>query len=156
MADASLGPALIAAASAIIGTIIGGVITFTVQRMERRADRKNDKRILATAVRAELAAYIELVSRRDHATAFRGLIASLRGGQDIPLSFISRTALPIEKIFPVFFSQIDKIGLLGDAISELAKFYTCLGGIFAWRKKSLSGTRRLRLGGRRSANWIAY
>ena len=44
-------------AFAIVGTLVGGFITFSLQNSQRKADRKEKKSAIAYAVAAEIEAY---------------------------------------------------------------------------------------------------
>jgi len=140
MADSGLASSVIAAASGLIGTIVGGVITYVLQRVQRKADRCEERIAFARAVSAELRAYIELVTERDHTNNYRKIAKSLREGHDIRLSaVVSKSNPPPEKLFPIFFSQLDKVGLLGEAASGLGRFYTGLGGVIATLDQTIAG-----------------
>jgi hypothetical protein len=133
--DPSLWPSIISAASAlggaIIGAITGGFATYCVQHKQRREDRVQERRALAAGVVAEIESYIDIVTRRKHTEHAKGIVAELRSGKDIKLSTLPFEGLPVRELFPLFFSQLEKIGLLGDAASDLAKFYAQIAGVNA-------------------------
>jgi hypothetical protein len=120
---------LIAAGSGLLGTIIGGCITFLVQHKITADQERTLQRSLASAVAAEIDAYLALMDRRNHVAAAKQLSASLRSGKVQHIrGFMNKDAKPLED-FPLFQQQLGKIGVLGDLCFDLARFYTLLAGV---------------------------
>lgn len=100
---------------------------------QRIADREYERRALSDSIAAEITSYIDLMTRRDHQTHVRELIASLRSGQPHSLKDFGNAmaGIPVKEAFPIFFSQLDKVGLLGNDAYELGRFYTGVAGVIA-------------------------
>lgn len=139
MPDSSIAPSIISAISGLAGTIIGGCITYWLQRSQRQTDRAEERRALALGIAAEIDAYVELVEARNHSAAIRGFVALLRSGQNLPLSNLQRAEGKVRDYFPLFYTQLEKIGFLGEHAADLAKFYTRLAGVFATVESASAG-----------------
>ncbi|HEX9544890.1 MAG TPA: hypothetical protein VF955_06875 [Pyrinomonadaceae bacterium] len=135
----NLYPAIISATSGLLGVMIGGLITYVVQRTQRRHDKEEERKALACGIAAELEAYLDLMDARNHAASIKSLIASLHGGQDLKLSVIQRADGRVPDFFPLTFAQLNKVGLLGEITADLARFYTGLAGVFATMDTANSG-----------------
>ena len=110
---------------------MGGGITYWLQRWTRQIDRTEEREALAIGLAAEIEAYVELVESRNHGATVRQIISTLRNGQDVMLSQLLPIPGTVKNYFPLFFAQLEKIGILCENTSELAKFYTRLSGVFA-------------------------
>jgi hypothetical protein len=53
MSDPSIAPSIISAVSGVARTIVGGCITYWLQRSQRQADRAEERRALALGIAAE-------------------------------------------------------------------------------------------------------
>ena len=119
----------ISAASGLGGTIIGGLISYFTQRSFAQAKWDQEVRAIAGAIGAEIDAYLDLMKRRNHVATAEQLSAGLRSGQVLQIrGFMRKDAKPLDQ-FPVFTSQVEKLGLLGDVCFNLARYYTLLAGV---------------------------
>ena len=132
--DPSYLPSIISAASGLIGTIIGGMVTYLAQRGQHASDRNERRQVFAGAVAAEIGAYIELVRQRNHAASAHALLQSLRSGKNVELSTFKASGLSVKEFFPIFFAQPEMVGTLGAAAPDLARFFTKLSGVIATMK----------------------
>jgi hypothetical protein len=122
---------VIPAITGLAGTIIGGLIGYYSQRAQHKAYQSERRIALAAAIRAELEAYLSLMALRDHGSNVRAIIERLRKGEDISLKALPTNDTKLAESFPVFFSQLGHIGLLGDCVGDLAKFYSQMAGVRA-------------------------
>ncbi len=129
MADANIINSLIAAGSGLLGTLVGGGISYLGQRSRDQDERTQAKQALAASLAAEIDAYIELMERRCHVDAARKLETQLRQGMDIPIrGFAQEDDEPLDQ-FPLFLASIEKNGMLGNICFDLARFYTLIAGV---------------------------
>ena len=122
---------IISSVSALLGACVGGAITYWVQRVQRRADRLEERRAIAAAIAAELNAYIDLMILRDHTAHYREIVRQIRAGAVIPAATFKRSNVKLNEMFPAFFSQLSKLGLLGEVAFDLGRFFTLLAGVIA-------------------------
>jgi hypothetical protein len=119
----------ISAASGLVGTIIGGVISYFAQKSTRNADRENDRRALAGGVAAEIEAYLHLMGLRDHAKNAHALAQRIRSGSGEKLrGFLDKDSKPLDE-FLFIKTQLGNIGILGNVCFDLVKFYSLLSGV---------------------------
>ena len=143
MSDSSILPAIISSISGLAGTIAGGFITYWATRAMKKADRAEEYRAAISGIAAELEAYVDLITWRDPSASINGILDGLNQGQNIPLTSFKQalgaTGGPRD-FFPLFFSNLDKIGALGEEAYDLAKFHTQLAGIFSTLDNAMLGT----------------
>jgi hypothetical protein len=95
----------------------------------RNADKENERRALAGAIAAELEAYLDLMTRRNHSKNGRDLANRIRAGSGDKLrGFLDKDSKPLDE-FLLVKSQVGNIGILGDVCFDLLKFYTLLAGV---------------------------
>jgi hypothetical protein len=129
MADSNLAQSLIAAGSGLLGTIIGGAISYCAQVGQVNAEQKRRRKMIALSVAAEMEAYLDLMERREHARNARAIVAMLRTGQNVQLrGFAQPDDTPLGQ-FPLFVRLMDEIGELGPICSDVAKFHTLIAGV---------------------------
>ena len=75
-------------------------------------------------------AYIDLVEKRDHDSAVKSSITTLRYGTDLKLSTLQRADGQVKGFLLLVFAQLGKVGLLEAPVIG-ARFYTGLAGVFA-------------------------
>ncbi|MDI1343146.1 MAG: hypothetical protein PSV22_03460 [Pseudolabrys sp.] len=131
--------AIISAGSGLFGTVIGGLISYFTVSAQKNKERESELRSISKGVGAELKAYVDLVTLRDHTAAIKIIIGQLELGHDVKLSGLASSSGTIRDFFPVFFANIGKIGGLEDDIEDLAKFHTQLAGVYATLTKVANG-----------------
>jgi hypothetical protein len=129
MADSTLVPSLIAAGSGLVGTVIGGLISYLTQAGRAKAEEKRRRISMATSLAAEVEAYLELMNRRGHSVNARALAAQFRAGQNVKLRGFALTDDTALGQFPLFMKLMPQIGELGSVCSDVAKFYTLIAGV---------------------------
>lgn len=117
-------PQIITAGAGLFGTIIGGLISWSVQRSSRREERAERRSALAHAIAAEIEAYLDITEKRDHITYAKGLLTeNQKGNRMVPKNWLS----PFEKQnspFRVLEANLNNIGILGDVCQDIATFYS--------------------------------
>lgn len=117
------------AVSGLVGTVIGGCITYFGQKLSRDAEKKAERAALAGGIAAEIEAYLLLMQVRNHAAGARALAARIRGGSGEKLrGFLHEDNKPLDE-FPVARAHMGDVGQLGDVCFDLAKFYALLAGV---------------------------
>lgn len=138
MSEATLS-AIISACSGLAGTIIGGFVTYFTTSAQKNKDQVIEIRAISKGIGAEMRAYVDLVTKRNHTDAVLKVVALLKAGQDVALSSLASNSGTIKDFFPVFFANIEKIGSLDGEIEEIAKFHTQLAGVYATLTRVAAG-----------------
>jgi hypothetical protein len=129
MADAALTQSLIAAGSGLLGTIIGGGISYWTQVGQVHAQQKRRRKMVALSLAAEIEAYLELMQRRNYSANGRQLAAAIRAGQNLQIrGFALSDDTPLGQ-FPLFAMLMSEIGELGPICADLAKYYVLIAGV---------------------------
>lgn len=117
---------------ALLGTVIGGLITFSTQRTMAREARDADANAIRLGIAAEIESYLTVVLRRNHAALAEWMLTELRSGRDVELrGFVSEERERMEDVFPIFYSNISKLGALGKHVGEIANFYQSVAAVRA-------------------------
>lgn len=121
---------VISAGSALLGTLVGGAITFGLQSSERRANRREKRAGLAAGLAAEIQVYLKMVEMRRYDEMAKRLLTAARSGINVPLTgFISANERDKEN-FPFYAANICDIGLLGaDVCRDLITFHSLVGAV---------------------------
>jgi hypothetical protein len=129
MADSALTQSIIAALSGLLGTIIGGCISYWAQVGQANAEQKRRRKMIALSLAAEIEAYLELMKRRNHSASGRQLAAAIRAGQNVEIrGFALSDDTPLGQ-FPLFSMLMGEVGELGAICADLAKFHALIVGV---------------------------
>lgn len=128
--DVDIAVSIVSAGSALLGTLVGGAITFGLQSSERRANRTEKRAGLAAGLAAEIQVYLKMVEMRRYDELAKRLLTVARSGVDVPLNgFISANEREKEN-FPFYAANISDIGLLGpDICRDLTTFHSLIGAV---------------------------
>ena len=123
---------IIGAASALLGTLAGGVVTNWSQSAERHATRRDKLIGMATSLSAEIEAYIEMVSMRKYVQHAKDIGEAAKHGHTVSLKgWITESERVIEH-FPTFRSNSSDLGILGIEICrDLARFHSSYSAVRA-------------------------
>lgn len=121
---------VITASAGFAGTLVGAGISYLAQRNAHNSQRREDAAALASALGAEIAAYLELMKIRDHVANAKALAAGLRDGRIEQIrGFLDEEAKPLDE-FPFFKSAIGRLGSLGpDLSASVATYYTLISAV---------------------------
>lgn len=111
---------ILVAVIAVVGVIIGGVMSFfNTSRLETRKQAAESRR-LALAFQGEIRALLRIVNRRGYLEGFQCVFEEMeRTQKKIPINIKVR-----REYFPVFKNNVSNIGLLECPLPELiAQFY---------------------------------
>ncbi|MHC3082219.1 hypothetical protein [Acinetobacter nosocomialis] len=113
--------------TAIAVALLSAIISFLTQYFFKRYDSKNHAQTIERAIISEIAATLKLIEKRKYAEYLQECIQELTTGES------SKVLASIEQqqnIFPVYKSNIDKIGALNaDLASEIVMFYALLESV---------------------------
>lgn len=151
MANETLAAPLLTGVIVLLSTIVGAFAAYFATRTQRREDRKVERVAIAVGIAAEVEAYIDLVTRRNYSDLVRHIIGQLNAGQNISLSTLLPSSGSIKELFPLSFSQLDKVGVLGEETYDLARFLTSLAGVLATIELARSGAFEYRSNAEKSA-----
>lgn len=121
-------PQIITAASTLIGAVTGGFVTFTVQTRAKAIEREENRASLATAIAAEIDAYIDLMEVRKHEKNAMDLIAQNEAGNKLLPSHWMTSQEAGSDPFPILKANLSQIGTLGPVCDSLANFYSQVMG----------------------------
>jgi hypothetical protein len=100
----------------LVGVVIGGAIGFSGQALLRHFERQHLARQVAKGFAGEIEALISIVERRNYVSVLKSAAAATPP----PSLLISVT----REYFRVFEANVDKLGLLDDALpAQVASFY---------------------------------
>jgi hypothetical protein len=117
-------PQLITGATGLLGTLIGGLITYGIQNRTRSAVKRDEQIGLAQAVSAEIGAYLRLIGSKKHDHYISGLIEANKAGTEIiPKTWASGFERSYEPL-PILKANIHRIGILGALAQDVATFYS--------------------------------
>jgi hypothetical protein len=122
-AELSVAP-YIAAVAGIVGTLIGGAITFVTQRALAKDTRRAEANAVRLGIAAEIEAYLGIVDRRNHIDTAKVVLVALRGGNNVSMREfgVDKDEDPAEA-FVVFNGNVSKLGALGAEAGDVTKFY---------------------------------
>jgi hypothetical protein len=113
---------LIPLVSGMVGTLVGGGISYVAQSRAREAELSWRRKSLAQALAAEIVAFQRIVARRDLPGRCKAAADSARAGNEIAVrEWLSEQDGKME-ILPIYHSNLGNIGLLGPACVDLVTF----------------------------------
>lgn len=135
--DASLVTALFG----LLGTIVGGLITFGTQWLLENRKFEIERGSLALSLASEVEAVLDRSERSEIDELLTTQRALAERGQDPTdtLKEIWRLDAYSSEPFPVFTANISKIGMLGFASGEVVWFYDWARSVDSFRKDVLDG-----------------
>ncbi len=133
-------PQVITGAAGLLGTVVGGFITWGIQHRTAERERAARKRALEVALAAEIDSFLDLMEHRNHVAAVRAIIAANRAGtHTLPGRWLTddeRKTSP----FPFFDANIASLGLLDvDTLRDLATFHRRIAGVRATLISAIDG-----------------
>lgn len=117
------------AIAALLGAIIGGLISVLGQWWLRKEERKHEEKAIASAISAEIDGYLDLMERRNHESIVRRKITKLERGEDVSFENLLTQYEINNNPFPIVRNHLDRIGLLGKESSDVTRFYNLIFGI---------------------------
>ena len=108
--------------SGLIGTLVGGGISYFAQIRTLEADLSERRKSLARALAAEIEAFQRIVARRDIPGRCQAAADSARAGNENAVrEWLSEQDGKME-ILPIYHANLGNIGFLGPACVELVTF----------------------------------
>jgi hypothetical protein len=122
---------LVPVGSALLGTLVGGGISYFAQIKARQADLAERRKSLAHALAAEIEVLQRIVARRDLPGRCQAAAASARAGNDDAVrEWLTEQDGRVE-ILPIYHANLVNIGLLGPACVDLVTFVGQVEAILA-------------------------
>lgn len=114
----------------VLGTVIGGGVTYYTQKLSLREGRKATSVGLRFAVAAEIEAYIGILMLRQNSGAADNLLKTLRDGITVNLQDVGASDTEtMEQCFPIYYANISHIGSLGASSGDVVRFYTTVSAV---------------------------
>jgi hypothetical protein len=116
-------------AAALLGAVIGAFAVSVPPFILSAWQYSKERRALASALAAEIEAYIMLMDLREHVERAEKAIEQLKSGRDVDLSQWGDPTEDAIEPFIVMRANLTSIGKMADASGELATFYALVTGI---------------------------
>jgi len=122
--DINLWQSMITSVFALLGVLIGGLVTYLVQTKSKEKEHRALCKSLSLAIAAEIEAYLDLILIRDHTKYAKTIIELNKNGiKTLPKDWVSGFERGIES-FPVITANLSNIGSLGSSCSDVVAFYS--------------------------------
>ena len=133
-------PQIITAVSGLMGTVVGGLITWGVQHKTALRARSEKRRSLEVSLPAEVDSFLDLMDHRNHVQNVTAMIAANRAGaHTVPGRWITDEERKASA-FPIFDANIADLGLLDDnTLRDLATFHRRVAGVRATIIQAMEG-----------------
>lgn len=122
-------PQIIPAVSGLVGTAVGGLITFFTQRAFRSEDAMKEQKGLALALASEIDAFCDLMFMRNHAANAKSLAQVAAAGQAVVIKNWITEYEKGREIFPILKANLGHIGRLGPICGDISNFYAHVSAV---------------------------